>query len=411
MNRSSKRQKPEWPVEVKVGNVTVKIYRPEIRDRFLYTLVYRDTNRARVKKSFADLEKAKLEAQAAATKIQNGQIDVLELKSGDRVAYQHALRLLQPTGRSLDLAAAEYAEATRILGGVGSIAEAARFFVRHHPVALQVRTIPQLYSEFLAAKTEDSASQRYLQDIRSRLGRLKDHFSTARIAEITDTELETWLSSLGCGPVARNSVRALTVTFFNFARQKGYLTRNQPTVAESIGEAKEPPTKVGIFRPEQIQQLLNAATGTIQLYLALGAFSGLRHAELMRLDWEEIRLDQKHVEVTARKAKTARRRIVPIQPNLRVWIMPHVQLTGTVFSGDPSRFLNRVTAVARGLKISWPQNGLRHSYLCQLPPRKVQKCGPSRVGNGKFSCDGISALPRNCHACRRQKMVEHCARE
>jgi integrase len=111
-----------------------------------------------------------------------------------------------------------------------------------------------------------------------------------------------------------------------------------------------------------MQQLLNAAAGTIQLYLALGAFSGLRHAELMRLDWEEIKSAQKHIEVTAGKAKTAQRRIVPIQQNLRAWIMPHVQQTGFVFCGDPSRFLNRVTAVARDLKITWPQNGLRHSY-------------------------------------------------
>jgi len=370
VKRISNARKPEWPAEVKVGSVTAKIYRSVTRRRELFTVAYRDTNNRRVKKSFADFAAAKLEAQAAAIKIQNGQIDVLELTSDDRVAYQHAIGLLKPTGRSLQLAAAEYAEAIRILGGVGSIAEAARFFAHHHPVALPIRSIPQVYEEFLTAKTEDNASQRYLQDIRSRLGRLKKHFPFARIPEVTGKELEEWISSLGCGPVARNSVRALTITFFNFARHKGYLTRNRPTAADSIGEAKEPPSKIGIFRPEQMQDLLDASTGTIQLYLALGAFTGLRQAELMRLDWKEIKLGQKHIEVTAGKAKTAQRRIVPIQPNLRAWIMPHAQTSGTVFSGDPSRFLNRVTKVARGLKITWPHNGLRHSYASY----RLEKC-------------------------------------
>lgn len=325
-----------------MGNVTVKIYRSETRGRFLYTLVYRDTNRARVKKSFADLENAKLEAQAAATKIQNGQIDVLELKSADRVIYQHALRLLQPTGRPLDLAAAEYAEASKILQGIGSIVEAARYFVRYHRVALETRTMSEVYEEFLSAKTADKASRRYLQDIRSRLGRLKEHFRNANIAEITEKELEDWVCGLGCGPVARNSARALVITLFRFASQKGYLTRGQPTAAEAISLAKEAPSAVGIFRPEQLQEMLNASSGAIQLYLALGAFSGLRHSELMRLDWAEIKLAQKHIEVTAGKAKTAQRRIVPIQPNLRAWIMLQCKNAGPIFIGEPM--------VARGIR-------------------------------------------------------------
>jgi hypothetical protein len=44
-------------------------------------------------------------------------------------------------------------------------------------------------------------------------------------------------------------------------------------------------------------------------------------AEIERLDWSEIDFDREQlIEVTAAKSKTARRRFVKIQPNLRAWL-------------------------------------------------------------------------------------------
>ena len=97
-------------------------------------------------------------------------------------------------------------------------------------------------------------------------------------------------------------------------------------------------------------------------YLAIGAFAGLRHAELMRLDWSDVKLGQGHIEITAGKAKTAQRRIVPIQKNLAAWLKPRAHDRGHLCSGDGSRFLNKVTAIARQCQIPWPHNGLRHSF-------------------------------------------------
>ena len=59
-----------------------------------------------------------------AAKIQDGQIDVLELNSRDRIAYQHALAVLKPSGQSVDSVAAQYAEASKLLNGAGSVVEA-----------------------------------------------------------------------------------------------------------------------------------------------------------------------------------------------------------------------------------------------------------------------------------------------
>jgi len=50
--------------------------------------------------------------------------------------------------------------------------------------------------------------------------------------------------------------------------------------------------------------------------LAIGAFSGIRMAELNRLDWKAVDLERKFIEVRAGQAKTASRRIIPISDNL-----------------------------------------------------------------------------------------------
>ncbi len=361
MKRAAKPKTRARIHEVKVGSVGVKIYESETRGRPLFTVTYRDTKNQRVKKSFADLKEAKTEANAAAAKIQNGQIDVLELNSRDRVAYLHALAVLKNTGQTVDSVAEQFAEALKLLNGAGSVVEAARFFARHHPTVLPKKTVTEIYVEFLAAKKADNASIRYRHDIQSRLGRFSKHFE-GQLSEQTASELENWIAGLGSGPVARNSMRALVITLFNFARQRGYLPKNQPTEAEAVAVAKEPPSQIGIFTPVQMTKLLTKANAQIVPYLAIGGFAGLRHAEMMRLDWSELKLEEGHIEVTAQKAKTAQRRIVPIQDNLAKWLRSRSPNSGKVFIGHPSRFLGKVTKVARDAGFEWPHNALRHSF-------------------------------------------------
>lgn len=94
--------------------------------------------------------------------------------------------------------------------------------------------------------------------------------------------------------------------------------------------------------------------------LAIGAFAGLRDAEIKRLDWKEVDLARGHIEVTAAKAKSARRRIVPIQPNLAAWLRPYGGMRGPVVPEEHRAKLARVRKAAGLTK--WPNNGLRHSF-------------------------------------------------
>lgn len=45
--------------------------------------------------------------------------------------------------------------------------------------------------------------------------------------------------------------------------------------------------------------------------MAIGAFAGVRHEEIQRLDWQDIKLKAGIIEIRAAKAKTASRRTIP----------------------------------------------------------------------------------------------------
>ena len=88
--------------------------------------------------------------------------------------------------------------------------------------------------------------------------------------------------------------------------------------------------------------------------------SGIRAAEIERLEWSEIMWDRGYIEIKAAKAKTKARRLVPILPNLRAWLEPMKKEQGRVC------FLRnlhlRLTYFGEKSGVGWKQNALRHSF-------------------------------------------------
>jgi hypothetical protein len=71
-------------------------------------------------------------------------------------------------------------------------------------------------------------------------------------------------------------------------------------------------------------------------------------------------LERRIIEIRAGQAKTASRRVVPITGNLAAWLEP-IKRTGKVVSSKNLHV--DVPALARALKIEWPRNVLRHSFI------------------------------------------------
>ena len=260
---------------------------------------------------------------------------------------------------------AEYLECAELLQPFGAtIREAVKFYIPHLQAMKCSCTAAQLVDELLKVKEADGASRRYLSDLRSRLNQFSEIFDGKPIAEITSTEIDEWLRSLSdkktgkrLSPITRNNFRRLLIVAFNFARGRNYCADNP---AKKTAKAKVIQTPIGILSVNETVRLLENAPTDLVPYLSIGAFGGLRRSELERLDWNEVDLEANLIEVTAKNAKSARRRFVRIQPNLAKWLQPHRRSSGSVTPPDYRELLDSARKAA---KIDdWPQNALRHGF-------------------------------------------------
>jgi integrase len=251
-----------------------------------------------------------------------------------------------------------------------TIEDATEHFIAHLKAIERSCTVDALVDEVIAKKAKECgkrqrpASKDYIDDLKIRLGRFAKTFGSRTVAAITPMEIEDWLSGLkdnrtdaDLSPLSRgNYARAIGVAF-SFAVRRKYAPGN-PT--SEINKPAAAAGDIGILGVADMTRLLAATPKTLRAYVAIGAFAGLRSAELQRLDWSDVHFDEGLIEITAQNAKTARRRMVTIQPNLREWLLPVRKHTGKVTPDDLRKQFEQAREAAGILQ--WPNNALRHSF-------------------------------------------------
>jgi integrase len=238
-----------------------------------------------------------------------------------------------------------------------TLADATDHYLAYLAAISRTCPVSELIAQFNTAKQQDGASERYLKDLRNRLDTFAVDFGALKVGEILPSQIDDWLRGLKVAAQTRNNFRTVLRTLFEFAVVRGYATEN--AVAKTA-KAKVVRGAPEIFTPEQMRTVLEKAPRDFVPYLAIGAFAGLRSAEIERLDWAEIDLGQKLIHVTAEKSKSAQRRLVPIRDNLAAWLAPHSRKSGPVADPERVRVARDKTCEAAGIK--WPANALRHSF-------------------------------------------------
>lgn len=221
-------------------------------------------------------------------------------------------------------------------------------------------TVAELAAEVVEAKRQDGRAPMYVVDLKKRLARFCADFGQRPIAGITVEELDDWLRGLDCSPKTRMNFRANVGVLFSYAERRRMIDSNpilrtaRPKLTDLSPE---------IFTVDELSALLHAAVKRapdVVPMLVIGAFAGIREAEIKRLDWSEVDQRRGHIEIKSSKAKSARRRIVEMQPNLREWLRPYVEMTGPVVPPNSRKKLDVVRKAAKLAR--WPNNGLRHGY-------------------------------------------------
>ena len=362
-------------IMVKDGGVNVRIY---VKERTKAGSTYTEYNVVDyvdgVRKfiSFADEKRARAKAHEIAARIAPIEFGVLKLTGDERTAYETAIAALRDVGVKLDAAAIEFAENKRKLGSI-TITEAVAFFLKKNPTTLPPMTVEDAKDLFLKAKAQDGLSAVYLKDLDFRLGKFAEVFNV-QLASVSAADMNKFLRGLDCGSRSRNNYRLSITTMIKFCERAGYLHKGAFD-AKDIDKAKEVHEEIETFSPQEISKLLLAAkpsltNGVNRRYaegqgllplLLLGAFAGLRSAEIERLDWAKVNLTTGYITLDASIAKTNSRRLVPITANLKAWLMTCRKDAGLVC--NIARTPDAIRRLATRAGITWKHNALRHSFI------------------------------------------------
>lgn len=243
-----------------------------------------------------------------------------------------------------------------------TVADALKMAVEAQERVKRSASVSKLVGEVVEAKEREGLSARYLGDLRQRLRLFEATFGDRPVASIETAEISDWLDSLNVAPITVGNVRRLLLLLFNEGKRRRYCEANP--VSDAI-KPKVIESEIGIVSPAQAAALLEHAADSILPVIAIGLFAGLREAELKRLDWSEVDLIGGHIEVTAAKAKSARRRLIKIQPNLAEWLSPCAKRSGPVWPVNGRKLLEaarRSAGFNTEVQPAWPHNAARHSF-------------------------------------------------
>jgi len=377
---------------VRVGNAAVKIYRRTRTvdgNRYPTFEVCDYTGGRRRLRSFADHQAAQREARRIAGLLAKGDAVAAALSGQEAAGFARCLELLRAVGDPPELACARYAEAVGVLGNGGLLSPAARFYVERHPSTLPQITMAEAAAEMIELRRQAKASGPYLIDLRCRMGPFTKTFPV-HPASVTTADCQRYLDGLQGASSTKNATRQVLWRLFAHCESRGYIPRGSNPIAETQRFNGPHEKAIEVWPPAEMAKLLANAVPDFLPCLAIGGFAGLRTSELLALDWRDVRLAERTIKVTHRKARCAGTRLAPITENLVKWLSPLAKESGPVWPHgktwrERARSISaaqNATAEAAGL-LPWRHNSLRHSFCTyrvaatQDVPRTALEAGNS----------------------------------
>jgi len=378
--------------DVRVGSAMAKVYYTPHQQRDFFTVAYWvDDKRKRI--LLPSKEAAIETAKDKCKDIQSGKLVAPDLSAEQRLACARALNIIKPTGLAIDEVANLFWEYYKILPNVPPRVAGADY-ARRNSVNAKPMSVAEVKNEMLTAKAADGLSDGYLQHLRYDLDKFGEAFHGS-LSKITGQDVDKWLRGLSVAPRTRNNLRNSIRTLFTFAKAKQYVGKGHDEI-DYVAVAKDNDGEIEIFTPDEMTEILAHADDRLIPFLALGAFAGVRHAEIKRLEWTDISFDKGHIDIKARKSKTASRRIVPLLANLRAWLKPHRKTEGAVcvFSNMASELNGLVRDVNLARRAVWAKSkGIGKEALEAAEDRATKRRTEERKKVGKQRVAWGTAVP------------------
>ncbi len=358
---------PSFPHKVTRQGVSVTIGHVEKDGQNFFRVLYREQGK-RKQAWRSTFEAAKRAADDAIEATLTGDASALKLNASDRHAYLRAVEFLAPLNIALDHAAREYAEIRIMLAGKATPAEACRDWLKRNAVALPRVTVAAAVEQMKKQAETDGKSDLRLKQLANVLDRFAEKFNE-EVHTLTPKMIADYLTALDLAERTRRNHRDVIGFFNRWLVLRGYLAKGtdwlegvQNYTARKLGQ-------ISTYTADEMRRLIAAADDRILPMIVIGGFAGLRHAEIARLEWQDIDLEEGFIEVKAENAKTDTRRIVPLKANLKAFLLPLAKKNGKVVSlvNTTKQLLKTATDTADAENeieaMEWKHNALRHTYI------------------------------------------------
>ena len=333
-------------------------------------------NGQRIRKNFRSREKAAAYRQTLDIEFLNGQSEgqtvwttLTHDQNRDAIA---AVNLLRKAGSSKDLCFA------------------VSYFLRHYDEAEEAMTVSEAVKAYLEVKAAERdrgiLSVPQEKSLRMALRRFTEKFGELTVGELGTDALKRFLeepAAAGNGPVSLktwNNRRGYLSTFFKFCLAKKVLSRNPIHEIPQFKINKRRGTAVTLsaekaaslmrwlesYRgPEGNEGKPAAKAGCLVSSFALALFAGVRpdwrYGEMAKLRAEHVRLDTGVILIEPEVSKVNEKRVVKIQPNLRLWLERYPLNEYPIVPLSKNRFHELYVHARREWNL--PYDVLRHTYI------------------------------------------------
>jgi integrase len=242
-----------------------------------------------------------------------------------------------------------------------TLTDAVQFFLKHAKPAGGTKSVADAIKEFLVSKRKAGRRESYVRNLEFVLNCFKRDFQNQNVNDISRDDVESWLGRFDNLTSRKNRIRDLSV-LFEFCRRRDYCGSNPLRNIDKPTVTRERPQIFSVAEATALLVTAELHEEELELVptLAIGLFAGLRIEELKKLDWSNVRLDDKVIDIDESVAKTRQQRNVEMSDLLVTWLTPYRRAAGQVV---PRGFRNRKNKLLKLAGVTkWPRNGLRHSF-------------------------------------------------
>ena len=344
------------PIEVQDGFANVKIYQCVNNKNYLTYMVTWWAEGKRNRRAIADLTEAKREARRIARDLADGRAAMVSISTKE-LSY--------------------FKDLEKKMGGA-PLSEAVNLWLQTSENKLPKITVNEIVKEMLNIKLNDTfIEKRHKQTLQVRWGKFEKAFDGRVISSIKAKELDSFLANPEWQPRTRQHYRGAVSMIFDYAKRKDYLEPDKDHQAEKTETIRVNEARLESWSVEDMALILKHATKRTIPWLVLGAFAGVRSAEIERMSWEDIDWSSNLILIKGKlvggsKSRANNDRAIAMTANVKAWLSPFRTYKGNILKslgvGDINKdiynAINEVTHKIQKEKplFTWKQNANRHSF-------------------------------------------------